>query len=57
MMEIKKCPFCGGDVEIIYNPTQYFRWGCWCKQCRANISGEWHDMVVEAWNKRADDKE
>lgn len=58
-MELKPCPFCGGEAEL------YTYWGGMgvhryinvvrCKKCRCN-SGEWKikPKAVDAWNRRAE---
>lgn len=50
MEELKRCPFCGGEAEIIGSNTTY-----WidCNECRAetglfNTEAE----AIVAWNRR-----
>ena len=59
-MEIKKCPFCGGEAKIVQEydamigKTFYF---CACVDCTATIfDGEVEEkQAIEAWNRRVDD--
>ena len=63
-MKIKPCPFCGNkDVYTlpVYDSKGYYtdRFRVVCEEC--NISFECGDgnqekAVIEAWNKRANDK-
>ena len=52
--ELKKCPFCGGEVFI---PMDFSEWSTVvvCKKCHAN-SGYYDttEEAIEAWNTRAD---
>ena len=51
-MELKLCPFCGG--EAIFDGDEY----CWvrCRCCGAETRGsEIKDIVIEQWNKRVGD--
>ena len=54
----KKCPFCGGEAELLISPgshgyfpsVYYVR----CKECWAEVSAEDSaDIVVSRWNQRA----
>lgn len=52
-IKLKKCPFCGGEAEII---DGYADTGCWV-QCKVCHSTSWaeeqsHDEVAKLWNKR-----
>ena len=52
--ELKKCPFCGGEVFV---PMDFSEWSTVvvCKKCHAN-SGYYDttEEAIEAWNTRAD---
>jgi Lar family restriction alleviation protein len=60
-MELKNCPFCGGEAIVIFRPvklrarisggTYYVH----CKSCLiATQPRKKQQLVVEAWNRRAD---
>ena len=50
-MELKPCPFCGGEATIMGD--DYF-WAS-CKYCCAETLGsEDVQEAIEAWNRRAD---
>ena len=72
MLELKPCPFCGGEVRIRYmkeigvpSGDNGFRAVIECvnaHECGANIQ-RWslkqtwaRESVIEAWNRRADDE-
>ena len=53
--QIKKCPFCGADVEVredfSWDKTYYI---CQCKNCKALGSfKQTREFAIEAWNERA----
>lgn len=61
--ELKPCPFCGGDAELIFIGNDYCKSRkvqIKCKGCRVTIingairfTQEWLvDVSVKAWNKR-----
>lgn len=59
-MELKPCPFCGGEAEIVYTE--------WCAMYTVKCADEYNNCEVlpetrhcvvkeaakEAWNRRAD---
>ena len=53
-MEIKTCPFCGGEAKLITQgvpPSEEFC--CWCTECM--IATEWDlskKYVIKIWNRR-----
>ena len=54
-IELKPCPFCGGDpVEFTYSGSDCVG----CKDCIAYLGGEESDLthlqLAEAWNRRAE---
>lgn len=55
MVELKPCPFCGGEAHIRQNGNRVFPWVV-CSDCIA--STRVYDSVeeaIEAWNRRAGD--
>ena len=55
IIELKPCPFCGGDpVEFTYSGSDCVG----CKDCIAYLGGEESDLtrlqLAEAWNSRAE---
>lgn len=61
MTELKPCPFCGGNANLIKNKDFDMRFYCvipyyfvMCSQCRAQSNKlETDKEAIEAWNKRA----
>lgn len=67
-VELKPCPFCGGNAKFVFQP-RYFKpyreAGIWC-QNRKCLIHVWHrfdnsmddedvkDMLTELWNRRAE---
>lgn len=63
MIELKPCPFCGGEAELVNT------WNCLChvicRSCGAEIGGikkhlndfRTRDEVIVAWNNRAIDRD
>lgn len=56
MSELKRCPFCGGEAEILEHDNGWAIWHCiMCKNCKA--SQEWRkgytkEEAIKAWNTR-----
>ena len=55
MEELKKCPFCGGEAEIMYISTTVGVMSpkIFCPECRNGT--QWKDTEAEAiaaWNRR-----
>jgi len=49
-MKLKKCPFCGGEAEIINTMGEYW---CMCDQCGANSKMTASKKETKRlWNKR-----
>ena len=57
MIELKPCPFCGGEVYISGsdNVNGHPYWYVICCACGASVYGnEDKEKAAEAWNRRAD---
>jgi len=54
-MELKPCPFCGGEVEMEWN-FHTDTYCIYCKNCECYV--DQHETVADeaekAWNRRAD---
>ena len=69
MMELKRCPFCGGEAELHNRPV----YTCWqpyspetakrkhyaqCTSCHTQCGFEEYDapdLATEAWNRRVEE--
>lgn len=55
MTELKPCPFCGGEAEILVSDIAD-RAVIYCRGCDAQIQIKPNKQeAIEAWNKRADE--
>lgn len=55
MIELKPCPFCGGEAQMM--DMGYPHW-VYCKTCGAKVHGRVvgdEQASVDAWNKRAEE--
>lgn len=55
MMELKPCPFCGGDALLVHYTIAPCR--VVCEECGCGthwFANEESDMAVAAWNRRAE---
>ena len=55
MTELKPCPFCGGEVEVAYNPyTNMYFVVCGNAECDVcvNVSSKLKTEVIRIWNRR-----
>ena len=65
-MELKTCPFCGGEADTLIVPDLTY---VFCRDCCVEISRRWSDCeydnprtttgdpkmaAIEAWNRRVD---
>lgn len=63
MAELKKCPFCGGEVKIIAEQvdarTVVYEFICLNLDCGSNTYFDFCDEeeAIEAWNNRATEEE
>ena len=69
MLELKPCPFCGGEAEWVETPTNYVHY-VRCKKCNAMVGRTtrtqdyrrrklWFENAtgaIEAWNRRVNDE-
>ena len=56
MIELKPCPFCGGEANLVQGSSGKLLPWVRCRDCGAETSD--YDSVeeaAEAWNRRADD--
>lgn len=56
-IELKPCPFCDGQAEVVRVTDKYPNYVINCHKCR--ISTAWYadvKQLSEFWNKRADEK-
>lgn len=52
-IELKPCPFCGGEAEVDYYYDDYFSFRIYCKECGIEaFSDVSRDEVIKKWNKR-----
>lgn len=57
--ELKPCPFCGGEAEVLHyetftiNFSSVYKYYVSCKKCNANtdLKASIED-VIKAWNRR-----
>lgn len=55
-VELKKCPFCGGEARRYYGRNDWF--GVVCKKCSAKVYGySSQASATRGWNRRTDDDE
>lgn len=57
MAELKPCPFCGGEAEVVKNPD-FVDVSCKNINCRGYACCLHHKKkkdAIEAWNRRAED--
>ena len=54
MDKLKKCPFCGGEAELIKRKSNFpYIHGVWCIGCNCRTSFEKsEEIAIEKWNNR-----
>lgn len=62
MYELKPCPFCGREAELIEHPTRYRQISTYSVECtfcgvRTDCNYLQRIGAIGAWNKRAKEKE
>ena len=56
MSDLKRCPFCGGEPEIIVHYRNCFEIACRDCGCRTRVFEEYEAAdCFNAWNRRCDD--
>lgn len=57
MYKLKKCPFCGGEAELIKRKSNFpYIHGVWCIGCKCRTSFEKsEEIAIEKWNNRKPD--
>ena len=54
MNKLKRCPFCGGEAELIKRKSNFpYIHGVWCIGCNCRTSFEKsEEIAIEKWNNR-----
>lgn len=53
MIEVKKCPFCGGEAAQEAGKDLYGEFECvYCKECSACIKADTKEEAIAGWNNR-----
>lgn len=53
MKELKKCPFCGGEAEIVKESDYAYFIKC-KRRCLMTYSFKSPEQAIEAWNRRVE---
>lgn len=56
MIELKPCPFCGGEAKITKNEDGY-AWSIYCNYCFSEMNTNYSqrkNMLIRNWNRRAE---
>ena len=57
-MELKKCPFCGGEAIVDMDESWYWKWEVLCIKCDCTLGHFNHkEEAIKAWNKRVNTEE
>lgn len=57
MVELKPCPFCGGEAKLEHNYMTDYGDSYWVSCCSCNVStdSDWaQESVIATWNKRTE---
>lgn len=52
MIELKPCPFCGGEAEIECETHGFKVYTVSCRLCDLHAAGMSEEVAVMAWNRR-----
>lgn len=57
-MEIKPCPFCGGESKVYRRGSAILRWYAMCVTCSASSDEDYWspEDAADAWNQRYEQK-
>lgn len=56
MNELKPCPFCGGEAELVEVKWEEWFW-VYCKRCSAETDAfASKEKAIGAWNRRIDNE-
>lgn len=58
-MELKPCPFCGGEAEVSYGYTfgAEYQYQPNCTKCYCSLGiYDSEEEAIEAWNRRTDNE-
>lgn len=60
MVELKSCPFCGGEANLKYHADlegkPFDITIVYCTNCNAAICGYGDLLIIRKWNRRVEDK-
>jgi Lar family restriction alleviation protein len=51
-IDIKKCPFCGNDAELIHAQTAHTNAKVVCTNCSASVYATTETQALNQWNGR-----
>lgn len=54
--ELKPCPFCGGEAELVELGIKVWSPRCTQCECRLNQVYRSEQKAIEAWNRRVTDE-
>lgn len=55
--ELKPCPFCGGEAELLIDESKYYKSAVICTKCYVHTPYEHIETIaVSAWNRRVKDE-
>ena len=53
MVELRSCPFCGGEIRVVDCGGEYFDF--WCFNCLLSMQADTYEEGLEKWNRRVGD--